>query len=111
MSVPSRGWRFPLRLRPSDFLQDVIDVVQAAVSGMGDAVAAISADAVWEVARPSNEASSVPAGIALSTATPLFAQLVGAAAFAGNEVVLRGTVALRSEAQAVRRFTRRFGVW
>jgi hypothetical protein len=47
VSVKSRGWRFQVRLRPADLLQDIKDAVVQNAAAVGETVVGFHSDCRW----------------------------------------------------------------
>jgi hypothetical protein len=91
ISVPARGWRFQSRLRTSDVLQDIIDVVTQRAAAMGETIVGFDSSCHWSirdsVAVPTGciavggagDAGAVAVGdvIVLNTKGPVISQCTG----------------------------------
>lgn len=77
VSVPSRGWRFQLKVRPSDFVRDLEEAVtQQVLAAFGDTVQ--SFDGTWSLADVISADGAGGAGaILLSPATTLYVSCPG----------------------------------
>lgn len=89
--IPSRQWRFQVKIRPTDYLRDIIEVVVArATDAFGEVIAGFSGDGVWLIGdvestkdTTGSPSGSVAAGgttsslVTLSTSEPIFSQCPG----------------------------------
>ena len=72
--IPSRGWRFQIRVRPTDYLTDVTEaVIDKALQAHGESVANFGADTRWELADVVGGAG-ITAPLLFSPTAPLYAQ-------------------------------------
>ena len=94
LCLPSRGWRFPYRLRPADFLQDIADAFCQGVVAVGDGIVVL--DAVWTVDVGAR------AVVTLSASERVVAQFPGGVFPIGCDIVCSGRIQFRSEQKPVR---------
>jgi hypothetical protein len=108
--VPSRGWRFPCRLRPTDFLQDVIDALVQGAAGVGETIVDLPGTCVWTATTPHSagvassagaSATTATAGVTLAPGLPIFHQFPGGVFPIGYDIVCDGVLRLQSEAKPV----------
>lgn len=95
VTVPSKGWRFQLKLRPTDYLRDVIECVGEKVAqGFGEQIQSFAPDCRWSIA----DAASVGAGAGTSNTifftddTPLYTQCPGNRSVSAQVVCVHGFV-------------------
>lgn len=76
VSVPSRGWKFQVKLRPTDYLRDVMDAVsQRVFQGFGETVQQFNPDCQWVLGAVTTSSSpSSSDTITFTDTTPLYAQ-------------------------------------
>ena len=116
LCLPSRGWRFPYRLRPADFLQDIADAFCQGVVAVGDGIVVL--DAVWTVDVGARAVAVAGAGgasagagassdaavsvVTLSASERVVAQFPGGVFPIGCDIVCSGRIQFRSEQKPVR---------